>query len=242
MIDPWETAAQFTELCSARQTPDELLAHLQTHCAGFGVRGCFVANVPPPGANIEPHILLRGWNLEWIDRYARRNYVHVDPIARRLTTQVAPFTWASACRRRLAPEEALVMDEAREFGLAAGFTVPIYGVLGQQSCVSFAIEEDEPPSEYQRALHLIAIYAHLRLVDLSAGSPPEGGRTRPQLSRRELECVKWTAQGKTAWEIGQILALSERTVEKYLTHSMRKLGAVNRTHAVAIAIRRHLLT
>jgi DNA-binding CsgD family transcriptional regulator len=57
------------------------------------------------------------------------------------------------------------------------------------------------------------------------------------LTPRELEVLTWVAQGKSAWEIGAILQITKRTVDEHVNTAVRKLGAVNRTQAVAIAIR-----
>jgi DNA-binding CsgD family transcriptional regulator len=51
------------------------------------------------------------------------------------------------------------------------------------------------------------------------------------LSRREAEVLRWVAAGKTNWEIGMILGLSPRTVQKHLEHIFAKLGVENRTAA-----------
>lgn len=62
------------------------------------------------------------------------------------------------------------------------------------------------------------------------------------LSARELEVVRWTAQGKTSLEIGQILSLSDHTVNAYMTNAIRKLDCVNRTQLVAKAIRMKIIS
>jgi DNA-binding CsgD family transcriptional regulator len=62
------------------------------------------------------------------------------------------------------------------------------------------------------------------------------------LTRREREAVWWAARGKSAWEIGQILHISKRTVDEHIQKAARKLGAVNRTQAVAIALRERLIS
>jgi LuxR family quorum sensing-dependent transcriptional regulator len=49
--------------------------------------------------------------------------------------------------------------------------------------------------------------------------------------------LAWVARGKSAWEIGEILDIAKRTVDEHVQSAVRKLGAVNRTHAVALAIR-----
>ena len=65
--------------------------------------------------------------------------------------------------------------------------------------------------------------------------------TKPRLTPREREVLLWVAQGKSSWEIGEILAIGRRTVEEHAATAVRKLGAVNRSHAIAIALRNKLI-
>lgn len=69
--------------------------------------------------------------------------------------------------------------------------------------------------------------------------------TRPKkhnLTTREVEVLTWAALGKSAWEIGEILAIAKRTVDEHAQTATRKLGAVNRTHAVALAVRDRIIS
>jgi len=59
---------------------------------------------------------------------------------------------------------------------------------------------------------------------------------------REVECLKWAAEGKTEWEISEILSISEHTADKHLSNVRRKLGAANCAQAVANAIRWGLIS
>jgi DNA-binding CsgD family transcriptional regulator len=61
------------------------------------------------------------------------------------------------------------------------------------------------------------------------------------LTRREIECLRWSAAGKSSDEIAIILDLSSHTVAGYLKSAMRKLDSVNRMQAVARAFRYRLL-
>ena len=61
------------------------------------------------------------------------------------------------------------------------------------------------------------------------------------LTPRELEVLTWVARGKSAWEIGTILKISKRTVDEHAATAVRKLGAVSRVHAVALAVRDGLI-
>jgi LuxR family quorum sensing-dependent transcriptional regulator len=74
-------------------------------------------------------------------------------------------------------------------------------------------------------------------VALTRRSPAK----RRLLTPREREVLAWVARGKSAWEIGEILDIAKRTVDEHVQSAVRKLGAVNRTHAVALAIRDHLV-
>ena len=56
------------------------------------------------------------------------------------------------------------------------------------------------------------------------------------LTAREIEVLRWVANGKSAWEIGEILHITKRTVDEHVQTGVRKLDALNRTHAVALAI------
>lgn len=56
------------------------------------------------------------------------------------------------------------------------------------------------------------------------------------LTAREIEVLRWVANGKSAWEVGEILHITKRTVDEHVQTGVRKLGAFNRTHAVALAI------
>jgi LuxR family quorum-sensing system transcriptional regulator CciR len=56
------------------------------------------------------------------------------------------------------------------------------------------------------------------------------------LSEREQACLLWTARGKSSWEIGRILSISENTVTFHIKNAMRKLGSHSRTLAALKAI------
>lgn len=53
------------------------------------------------------------------------------------------------------------------------------------------------------------------------------------LSGRELDAVRLVAEGKSDWEIAVIFGISEHTARFHVDNARRKLGAVNRAHAVA---------
>ena len=67
-------------------------------------------------------------------------------------------------------------------------------------------------------------------------------RKRPHsLTSREIEVLEWVARGGSARKIGEILHITKRTVDAHVLSAIRKIGAVNRTNAVAVAIRDRII-
>lgn len=89
-------------------------------------------------------------------------------------------------------------------------------------------------------IHLLTTYVHdavCRLVEDGCFSyKPE------QLTKREMECLLWIAEGKTSWEAAQILRIAERTVIFHLQNVAKKLGVSSRQQAVARAVAQGLIT
>lgn len=76
----------------------------------------------------------------------------------------------------------------------------------------------------------------LRIVDLLGDSDTEVLKKEFVLTDRESEVLSWISQGKTNREIGIILSMSPRTVNKHLEQIYKKLGVENRTTAAIISL------
>jgi DNA-binding CsgD family transcriptional regulator len=77
----------------------------------------------------------------------------------------------------------------------------------------------------------------LRTPQSNPRAASRGARAKSRvLTLREAEVLTWVARGKSAWEIGEILRITKRTVDEHVQTAVRKLGASNRTHAVALAL------
>jgi len=61
------------------------------------------------------------------------------------------------------------------------------------------------------------------------------------LTERENDVLRWVAEGKSSWEVGQILSISERTVKFHLSNIYRKFGVTSRAQAIVYAMRSNLL-
>lgn len=119
----------------------------------------------------------------------------------------------------------------------AGVGFPVYADRGQIGLVVFsgpdiAVDDQLLCDTHARCFSLFSAATSLRPAD-SGGLPP--------ISKRELECLKLTANGFTSEAIAEQLGLSVHTANQYLTNSAQKLDAVNRMHAVAKALRMRLI-
>jgi DNA-binding CsgD family transcriptional regulator len=102
----------------------------------------------------------------------------------------------------------------------------------------FAFSGDRPALTRDETMPLI--FAAMEFLDVFARQHAKEGPSE-SLSRREVECLRWSAAGKSSDEIAIILDLSSHTVVGYLKSAMRKLDSVNRMQAVARAFRYRLL-
>ncbi|MTJ82874.1 MAG: hypothetical protein F8N37_17955 [Telmatospirillum sp.] len=133
----------------------------------------------------------------------------------------------------IGPCGALAMD----FGIRSGYTCGVVPARpgGLTSMISFSSGMGEIlDPRVREILHHLAPHLHQALVRY----PPQQDRPPApmSLSLREREVLNWLKVGKSSWDISVLLGISERTVNFHVANLLRKLGALNRPQAVAIAV------
>jgi DNA-binding CsgD family transcriptional regulator len=103
----------------------------------------------------------------------------------------------------------------------------------------FAFSGKRAPLSERESMELV--YGSMQILEAFVRDRDDGDRPAERLSKREIECLRWSAAGKSSEEIAIILDLSSHTVASYLKSAMRKLDSVNRMQAVARAFRYRLL-
>ena len=167
-----------------------------------------------------------------------RGYAFHDPTIQRLGTGSVPFAWTEMQEECSASSIAVrVMEEAAEFGLRDGVTIPLQTLDGEIAGFSISGERLAIDPLDRGMLHLIATYAFGHLLLLGGN----GHATPLRLAPREREALQWAAEGKTDWEIGEVMGISTHGVDFHLRSARTKLGTTNRTQAVAMALRRGLI-
>jgi DNA-binding CsgD family transcriptional regulator len=142
--------------------------------------------------------------------------------------------------------EADLWEEQAQYGFKTGIALAIHMPAG---CHFFiGIDRDRTLNENAKSmtrivaeLQLFAVHAQdaaFRIFAPNVRTDAEG----PSLTPRELEALRWTMDGKRAWEVGQQLNISERTAVFHLQNAVRKLGCRTKHEAVLKAIRMGLLS
>jgi LuxR family quorum sensing-dependent transcriptional regulator len=238
-VDYGREALDFIEGLEAYRRVPEAMNALEAAFGRFGFETIIVTGLPNPDQRFAQMVLAKRWPAEWFKLYTERNYDRVDPVVRMCRQSINPFEWSEApYDAGIEPGAAEVMNRATDFRMSRGFIVPIHGLTGYEAAVSLGGVHLDLNPRSKPALHLMAMYGFDRIRHLLAPAPGPSA----QLTAREREVIAWAAQGKSAWEIGEILHITQRTAEEHLATAARKLGAVNRTHAVALAIRRKIIS
>jgi DNA-binding CsgD family transcriptional regulator len=120
---------------------------------------------------------------------------------------------------------------------SSGIAFPVYAERGQCGLVIFFGADISVSPEQLHEIHA-RCFALFNAVAVMR--PGDSGKV-PSISKRELECLKLTANGFTSEDIARLLKLSVHTANQYLTNTTQKLNAVNRMHAVAKALRMGLI-
>jgi DNA-binding CsgD family transcriptional regulator len=187
----------------------------------------------------QPHAearLISTYPLAWTTYYLRRHYERLDPVIAQALAFPEPFEWGlGAGPIRMSESQRQLFEEAAQFGIRYGFTVPIHDGRGPIAAVTFATDERHASFEccvraHARVLQLMALYFHAHARRRLVGDRLVDGVS---LSPREFECLAWAAQGKSAWDIGQILGISRRTAAFHLENAKAKLGVRSISQAVA---------
>lgn len=224
------------------QTPDELRVEMAKFAKQMGFQHfAYAVTINAPSLK-QQYYFLNGFPQEWTDRYVSRDYFKIDPVVSHAQSTTLPAIWAED--RFHDGKSAEFWEEAYAFGLAYGMSFSVHeqpGVTGV-----FSLARDKPldlqtldvAALIGRAQMFASMLHHaVSRIDLPKLLPALNATLTP----RERECLRWSAEGKTAWEIGQILSIAERTVVFHLNNVIQKLGVANKMQAIVRAVVLNLL-
>ncbi|HEU5295222.1 MAG TPA: LuxR family transcriptional regulator [Burkholderiaceae bacterium] len=165
-----------------------------------------------------------------------------DPVMQHCKRQSLPIIWDQATYTSQGQGE--LWEEQARFGYQTGIAMALHLPEGRHFMLGVDRDRALPSDRHELTrvvadLQLFAVHALEAAMRVLV--PTEPAAVLPSLTPRELEALRWTMDGKTAWEVGSILGITERTAVLHLNNAMRKLGCVNKHQAVLKALRLGLI-
>ncbi len=185
-------------------------------------------------------VILDNYPDAWRARYIEAHYMKSDPAVLHGRRTQDPLIWNAStfCH---APE---LWEEANAHGINVGWSQSHIDLVGAGGMLSVsrsaqALSESELTDIENKLIWLVSI-AQLSLSRAIINHHRK--EQDPNLTLRELEVLKWTADGKSASEISDILTVSKNTIEFHIKNAVLKLKSCNKTAAVVRAAMLGLLT
>ncbi|PWV97674.1 LuxR family transcriptional regulator [Hoeflea marina] len=243
MIQQLLTRPPYAAIATIHSVFDAMQVLRQT-CNSLGFRYFSVLAVPPlaleQSVSLSRLAILLSWPRELIAEYDRLDLIKTSPILDQLRRQITPLIWdlAAVAEASRGPLFETVRAMFQQYGVTSGIYCPVPDGKGSLHAVSFigdreALDADE--------IATLALFSSLVVERLASVSLTASASTSA-LSPREVEVLKWTAEGNTSNDIARITGLSEHTVNHYAALATQKLGCTNRTQAVVHAIRMGLFS
>ncbi len=232
IVSPFDPAWEFLQKASRYSRLDELQDAFGHAVGAFGFDVFSCTLIARPGCSPAPRVLFGRSNKAWDEYYLERGYMKYDACVRQIFSQPGPFAWSDLDPSQLTREARHILAEAEDANAREGFVVPIIGGGGEFYGVRLSSPEGQFDQSARPTLHALAtVYAFegvklLELVDDVATHTP--------LTRRETECLRWVSDGKSDWDISEILGISESTVHAHIENAKRKMGVRSRVQAAVL--------
>lgn len=213
--------------------PQELFEKIEAATRTLGFEYCAYGLRAPLPVSSPRVIMLNNYPQSWRERYAQADYLRIDPTVLHGRQSQEPLIWTD----RVFVNARTLWDEARASGLRVGWAQSSLDSLGVGGMLTLS-RSAEPLSVRELEVKLpkmrwLVHVSHMALARVLKTHPPE--LAEPGLTRRELEILKWTADGKSSRDIADILSLSKNTVDFHVKNAIAKLQSSNKTAAVVRA-------
>jgi DNA-binding CsgD family transcriptional regulator len=171
-----------------------------------------------------------------------RNRAKRDPVSQHCKMKSVPIIWDQSTY--VNADRGELWEHQARFGYRYGISLALHMPEGRHFWIAVDRDQALPKdaAELTRmvaAVQLFAVHAQEAATRILVPAPTASGL--PALTPRELETLRWTMEGKTAWEVANVLGISERTAVLHANNAMHKLGCVNKHQAVLKALRMGLI-
>ncbi|MDB5526165.1 MAG: rhiR [Rhizobium sp.] len=226
---------------STLETQFDVLRFLKKATELFGARAFIVLRVPSATTYaIQAASVITSWPSELLAKYDAENMLRTSAAMQHIRTSSLPINVdiSKMYADRVDDKGDRVIELFEHYNMQRGSLFPVCDSSGDRGAIGFSGDRGSYSSYEMLQLHMICTHVFERLYQVSKRDQKAG----EDLTQREIDCLNWTAAGKTSIEISNILSLSEHTVNHYLNRATKKLDTVNRTQAVAKALRMGIIS
>lgn len=166
----------------------------------------------------------------------------LDPVMQHCKRSSVPIIWDQ--QTYVSADAGNVWEAQAQFGFRTGICLALHMPEGRHFLIGVDRDQALPKDrgEVTRMVADLQLFAvHAQDAAMRVLIPERLQPERPKLTPRELDCLRWTMEGKTAWEVGSILGIAERTAVLHVNNAMHKLGCANKHQAVLKALRLGLI-
>jgi LuxR family quorum sensing-dependent transcriptional regulator len=238
MTDVIDRGLAFVERCATEKDVTPLVEEFRQLIRDFGFDATAGGGWTGVGRQRQHRFYFNDWPADWMELYMREKFFEDDPYVLESLRRMSPFSWQETEKSQQTYQTARgkeIYKIARDYGWREVIGFPLHGPAGYQGLVSVASLKDVSFGPRQRGvLYAMAMSIHDRCrLEQGYGLPPG---TLPDFSSREVEVLQWAALGKTDWEIGQLLGITEATAHFHVERAKKKLGVTSRVQAVAMVV------
>lgn len=172
----------------------------------------------------------------WHEHYLEQQYEQIDPVLKAAYRIPSVHRWDSVINREILTKQQInFLEESAEAGFRDGISIPISGPKGR---LIFNVSVSGRTRDFDSERPFRCIHGVVQVLMLSLPEMTEAPQLQVKiLTRRERMAVEWAAVGKTYFEIGELMNISESTVKKHMQSAMVKLGVPNVVSLVSTALR-----
>jgi LuxR family quorum-sensing transcriptional regulator LasR len=226
-------------------TSNDLMDCLKERVLQLGFSRFQLCLSPSKNAHVRNELVIGDYPQAWRDAYEHAGYAKIDPVLLHCMQNVTPIVWTEQLYS--SPQRHSLRALALTHGLEYGVTFALHGPQGQFGTLNLNLQAsdiDQAQSLIRRQMGTLlmlrdaALQAALTLVmPVVPVVPP----TLIKLTRREKEVLRWSAFGKTSWEISNICSCSEANVDFHFKNIRRKFSVTTRSAAVVQALSMQLI-
>jgi LuxR family transcriptional regulator, quorum-sensing system regulator CviR len=180
-----------------------------------------------------------GYPVEYLETYTNRKYQLIDPLYKSFLKTYDVQNIHELKNQNNDISINSVVRLCNDFGITNSY---LYGIFSSNNTTFtvFTISGKQIKNK-QRTKAIIKYLMPFLSRALKTLVPVSAAQDVPIITSSELEILKWLKEGKSSWEISNILGKSERVINFHTGNIINKLNANNRTHAVAIALEHNLI-